>query len=347
MNYVDIHNTLHYQMQFRPQAPQYVQWALMPDQSARKPHASQDVVYVSQCVHADSTARELSSNIPTFYRQRTKDGDELDPAVHNKNLLFENIQRERPLCYYGYSKETEAQQKMRLPDLTAEHIPYNNLRYHTEDTDAGHEFICQLGDSSADPSDPPISRKRRGEDLNPPNDLKPPQPGSRVVSPITDIEYFHQQELSCNPTDRRDIYDNFYAGAKKDDLMTVTSQDEPAYVDLLYIPPLAQQPDVIPLGGTIVYYETVEGDSPESRPKMLQIRSQSYVSPNNVLIPAGIDSETGVDRLGVRERIPDELTAYSRLPASPDYRPDPQDVDEGIETSDEELDTSPAVMQVY
>ena len=119
------------------------------------------------------------------------------------------------------------------------------------------------------------------------------------------------------------------------------------YVDLLYIPPLAPQPDMTPLGGTIVYYETVESDPPESRPKVLQIRSQSYISPNNVLVPAGTDPETGVDRQGVRETIPDELTAYSRVPASPDYRPDPQDVDEGIETSDDELDTSPAIMQVY
>ena len=327
--------------------PQYVQWALMPDQPTREPHASRDVVYVSQCVHADSTARELSSSLPIFYKQQTRDGDELDPAVHNKDLLFENIQRERPLCYYGYSEVTEGQRKIRLPDLMAEHIPYNNLRYQTEDNDAGHEFICPLVDSPAALPDPPISRKRRGERINPPNDLKPPQPGSRVVSPISDIEYFQPQELARNPTDRRDIYDDFYSGAKKDDLMTVTSQDEPAYVDLLYIPPLAPQPDMTPLGGTIVYYETVENDPPESRPKVLQIRSQSYISPNNVLVPAGTDPETGVDRLGVRETIPDALTAYSRVPASPDYRPDPQDVDEGIETSDEELDTSPAIMQVY
>ena len=71
--------------------------------------SSQDVEYVSQCVYADSPAGQIASNIPTFYRQQTIDGDELDPALHNKDLLFENIQLERPLCYYGYSEVQEAQ----------------------------------------------------------------------------------------------------------------------------------------------------------------------------------------------------------------------------------------------
>ena len=311
-----------------------MQWGFMPTDAVRGPHEEKDVVYVSQCEFSKATANQNAFNLPTFYRQKTTKGDELDPDRHFwRSLRMEDIPRHRPVCFYGYSEVKELP-GIRLPDETAPHIRYNNLWYQQESSDAGNEFIVApmtpTAESTAESTKEFVTKRRKLDADHAVNNIQKHRPRMRKYSPLTDDVFFHPEELTRNVDNRREMYQHLRKGAIPGDLMTVTLDEEPGYVDVAFIPPLAPAADVTLLGGTIQYYGT-DGN---------KYRQQSVLGTEGGIIP------TDPDRFGTAAPIPEKLTIFSELPGREVECPGWDLIDEGIEDSDSELADSSPVIQL-
>ena len=130
----------------------------------------------------------------------------------------------------------------------------------------------------------------------------------------------HPAELARNPEEKRDIIEAFYKGCTPDQAILQTGTKNPAFAPLLSLPPLAPEPNVHPLGGIS---SIMESDGKE-------VTIQSFVNHQGIYFPAGFD-QTGYDRFGPRQALPNKIHAHSEPPSTLQCRIELMPIDEGFD----------------
>ena len=302
---------------FRHEQPP-LQVGLMPTNSIRSVHGTEEVVYITQCDQTTSQSPQLQQHKialtrPSFYSMQTSTGDAFDPAHLGGAIVLDNLGLHQPPCEYGWTHTTTEDNPptilRRLPNPNADFLRYKHFDYDTEENEAGHELCV----------DPPQITTY----INPIENMEEETP--TVVQLLEQqariSTYASPQELGQSQIDRYSVQHYLHRGASTGDMVIHTGRNNPGHLQLLHFPPFAPDPFKAPLGGTISYMDE----------KKNEFKCYSHINTNGEFVSAEIDTLTGKNRFGIRARTPPMITAGDKLPMSPTYTPPGSPVDEGFE----------------